>query len=109
MVVHSNQARDHCVAGAIHLLRTRRNLRGPRRADGLYFSIRDHDRLIFLRRCTGSIDDPDMVKNEDWRIDTHEVYDIGCVLGLCDCDGGNQERPKQKEETHFYTPRKTSV
>ena len=65
MVVHSNQTRDDRIARALHSLRAVRDLGGRSGADELYFAICDHDRLIFLRRRTRSIDDSDMVKNED--------------------------------------------
>ena len=52
MVVHSNPTRDDRVARALHSLRTFRNLDGRSGAYGLYFAIRDHDRLVFLRWCT---------------------------------------------------------
>jgi len=65
MVVHSNQTGDDRAAGALHPLRSLGDLGGRSVADGLYFAIRDHDRLVFLCRCSGSVDDPDMVKNED--------------------------------------------
>src|SRR5208282_4867127 len=85
MIVHPNQTRDHSVAGAFHLLRTRRNLGGRGWADGLYLAICDHDRLVVLRRCTRSIDDSDVVENEEWRIDSYEFRDIRCLLSLRHC------------------------
>src|ERR1017187_5429977 len=100
MVVHSNETRYDRVAGALHPLRTLRNLGGRGRTDGLYFAIRDHNRLVFLPRCTSSIDDSDVVKNEDWRIDTYKVRDITRLLGLGSSGRSDKQRPKQKQETH---------
>jgi hypothetical protein len=48
-------------------------LGGLLRADELYFAVRDHDCLVLLRRRTRTIDDSDMLKNEDWSIDADEV------------------------------------
>ena len=73
------------------------------------FAIRDHDRLVFLRRCTRPIDDSDVVKNEDWCIDTHEVRDITRLLGLGNCDRRNKQRLKQKQETHLDAPRGSDI
>jgi hypothetical protein len=39
----------------------------------LYFAVRDHDCLVLLRWRTRTIDDSDMLKNEDWSIDADEV------------------------------------
>jgi hypothetical protein len=89
--VHSNQTGDDGVAGALHPLRTRRNLDGRGGADGLYFAIRDHDRLVFLRRRARTIDDPDVVKNEDWCINTDEVRDATRLLYLRNHDRGNEQ------------------
>jgi hypothetical protein len=59
------------------------------RADELYFAVRDYDRLVFLRRRTCSIDDPDMVKNEDSCINAYEVRDARRLLCLRNSNRGN--------------------
>ena len=89
--MHSHQAGDDGVAGAVHPLRTRRDLRGRSRADGLNFATRDHDGLVVLRRSTCPIDDPNVVKNEDWRIDIDEVHDIKRFLGLSAWNRRNEQ------------------
>src|SRR5271156_4757181 len=100
MVVHSNQARDNRVAGALDLLRPLRNLGGRGGTDGQYFAIRDHDRLVFFRRCTSSINDSDVVKNEDGRVDTYKVRDITRLLGLGSGGSSDKQRAKQNQKTH---------
>ena len=72
VVMHSNQAGDNGVAGAIQMLCVLRDLDGRSRADGLDLAIRDHDRLVFLRCCARPIDDSDVLKNEDGRIDSYK-------------------------------------
>ena len=49
------------------------------------------DRLVFLRRRARSIDDPDMVENEDWCINGYEVRDTTRFLGLGNRDRGNEQ------------------
>ena len=88
MIVHSNQARDDRVASAPHSLCTRRDLGGLLRADELYFAVRDHDCLVLLRRRTRTIDDSDMLKNEDWSIDADEVRYATRLLCLRNGDRG---------------------
>jgi len=90
MVVHSNQTRNHRVARALYSLRTLMDLGGRIRADELYFAVRDRNRLVFLRRRTRSIDDSDMVKNEDWCINAYKVRDATCLLCLRNSDRGNE-------------------
>ena len=91
MVVHSNQAGDHCRARAVHTSRTRRDLGRLLRADELYFAVRDHDCLVLLRRRTRTIDDSDMRKNEDWSIDADEVRYATRLLCLRNGDRGKEQ------------------
>jgi hypothetical protein len=91
MVVHSNQPRDDGIARAINSLRSLRDLGGRLRADELYFAIHDHDRLVFLGRRTRSIDDSDMVENEDWCINAYEVRAATRLLRLRNSDRGNEQ------------------
>src|ERR1019366_2720070 len=91
MVVHSNQTRDDRVARAPYSLRTRRDLGGLLRTDGLYFAIRDYDRLVLLCRRTRTIDDSDMPKNEDWSIDADEVRYATRLLCLRNGDRGKEQ------------------
>ena len=52
---------------------------------GLNLAMSDHDRLVFLRHCTRSIDNSNVVENEDWRVYSHESCDVTRLLGLRDC------------------------
>jgi hypothetical protein len=75
MVVHSNDTGDDGIARALNSLRTLRNLSGRLGADEFYLAVRDHDRLVLLRRRTRSIDDPDMFKDKNWCIHAYEIRD----------------------------------
>jgi hypothetical protein len=75
----------------------------------LYFSVRDRNGLFFLRRRPRSIDNSDMVEHEDWCINTYEVRNAARLLCLRDGDRGNEQCPKQEQETHFSIPRKTDL
>jgi hypothetical protein len=77
--------------------------------DGLYFAIRDHDRLVFLRRRARSIDDSDMAKHEHWCINAYEVSNTTRFLGLRNRDRGNEHQTNPTQQTHSYTPRKTDL
>jgi hypothetical protein len=57
----------------------------------LYFADRDHDCLVFLRRRTRTIDDSDMLKNEDWSIDADEVRYATRLLCLRNGDRGKEQ------------------
>jgi hypothetical protein len=56
MVVHSNDTGDNGIARTLNSLRALRDLGGRLRADELYFPVRDHNGLFFLRRRARSID-----------------------------------------------------
>jgi len=52
---------------------------------------RDHDCLVLLRRRTRTIDDSDMLKNEDWSIDANEVRYATRLLCLRNGDRGKEQ------------------
>jgi hypothetical protein len=59
--------------------------------DELYFAVRDHDCLVLLRRRTRTVDDSDMLKNEDWSIDADDVRYATCLLCLRSGDRGKEQ------------------
>jgi hypothetical protein len=59
--------------------------------DGLYFAIRNYYCLVFLRRCSRSINDSDVVENENLYINADEVRDITRPLGLRNRNRGNKQ------------------
>jgi len=75
------------------LLRILRDFAGRSRADGLDLSIRDHERLVFLRCCARAINHADVLKNEDGRIDSYKRSDITRLLGLGQRNRTNEHRP----------------
>jgi hypothetical protein len=66
------------------------------RPDGLYLSVCDDHRLVFLRSSTRSINYSHVIQNEDRCINTDEVNDINRLRGLRNRDRGNEQRYKQK-------------
>jgi hypothetical protein len=59
--------------------------------------------LIFLRGCAGSIDNSDVVENEDRRINVYEGSDIALLLSLGKHSGREEQEPTQEQDTHPIT------
>jgi len=93
VVVHSYDAGDDRVAGAIQDLNARRGLSRRSRSHGLNLAVRDDHQLVFHCRRARSIDHSHVIKDDHRRVYTSELSDITFLLrlGNCDCDRRNKQ------------------
>jgi hypothetical protein len=73
VLVQPDQARDYGMPREIDDLCRRRNCDRTVRANALYPSVTQQNRLIGARRCTGAIDQGDVSEGNERRVDREEA------------------------------------